>query len=271
MAAGNSGSIKVTLSSYNKGTGYVTFYWREDYDYDTWTSTITIYKVTVYHDTYHGKWQVKANIAVNDTTIGTLSQSTHYGTMTSTGNPAVEVLENGTTSISFTSDAISHSSDGTLSVSLAITSVGLLNNTYGWTVSGKSNSATITLTDLSTIHVHSYTPVITPPTCTEQGYTTYTCECGDSYISDYTDALGHNWDDGVITTEPTYTTDGTIIYTCTRCNITKTEIIPRLGAAKRIVPVVLIAGEEYIPYVYTSSSWHVYHSLVYNGANFDEY
>ena len=29
------------------------------------------------------------------------------------------------------------------------------------------------------------------PTCTATGYTTYTCECGESYVDDYTDALGH--------------------------------------------------------------------------------
>ena len=42
-----------------------------------------------------------------------------------------------------------------------------------------------------TVHEHSYTAVVTAPTCTEQGYTTYTCACGDSYVDDYTDALGH--------------------------------------------------------------------------------
>ena len=38
---------------------------------------------------------------------------------------------------------------------------------------------------------HSYNAVVTAPTCTEQGYTTYTCACGDSYVGDYTDELGH--------------------------------------------------------------------------------
>ena len=42
-------------------------------------------------------------------------------------------------------------------------------------------------------HEHSYTAVVTAPTCTEGGYTTYTCECGDSYIADETAALGHSW------------------------------------------------------------------------------
>ena len=38
---------------------------------------------------------------------------------------------------------------------------------------------------------HSHNAVVTAPTCTEQGYTTYTCECGDTYVDDYVDALGH--------------------------------------------------------------------------------
>ena len=43
-------------------------------------------------------------------------------------------------------------------------------------------------------HEHSYTAVVTAPTCTEGGYTTYTCSCGDSYTADETPALGHDWD-----------------------------------------------------------------------------
>ena len=50
-------------------------------------------------------------------------------------------------------------------------------------------------------HVHSYNKVVTDPTCTEQGYTTYTCsdsECGDTYVDDYTDALGHTDSEAVV-------------------------------------------------------------------------
>ena len=31
------------------------------------------------------------------------------------------------------------------------------------------------------LHVHKYTSTVTPPTCTEKGYTTHTCDCGKSY------------------------------------------------------------------------------------------
>ncbi len=33
---------------------------------------------------------------------------------------------------------------------------------------------------------HSYTKNVTAPTCTKKGYTTYTCDCGDSYVDNYT-------------------------------------------------------------------------------------
>ena len=34
-------------------------------------------------------------------------------------------------------------------------------------------------------HTHSYKDVVTAPTCTEKGYTTHTCACGDSYVETY--------------------------------------------------------------------------------------
>ena len=49
----------------------------------------------------------------------------------------------------------------------------------------------ITVTDA--FHEHVFEAVMTAPTCTEGGYTTYTCACGDSYIADEVDALGHDW------------------------------------------------------------------------------
>ena len=67
-------------------------------------------------------------------------------------------------------------------------------------------------------HEHSYTPVVTDPTCTEKGYTTYTCKCGNSYTDDEVDALGHDWNEG------TETQDG-IVYSCTRCDATQKGLL----------------------------------------------
>lgn len=60
------------------------------------------------------------------------------------------------------------------------------------------------------VHIHSYTAKVTAPTCTEGGYTTYTCKCGDSYKADETEALGHL---------PLYidNEDGTHTALCERC------------------------------------------------------
>jgi predicted MPP superfamily phosphohydrolase len=45
---------------------------------------------------------------------------------------------------------------------------------------------------------HDYAATVTAPTCTEQGYTIYTCSsCGDSYVDSYTDPTGHTYVDGI--------------------------------------------------------------------------
>ena len=63
---------------------------------------------------------------------------------------------------------------------------------------------------------HSYDSVVTAPTCTDKGYTTYTCSvCGDSYVADEVAALGHSYDAAV--TAPTCTDKGYTTYTCSVC------------------------------------------------------
>ena len=42
------------------------------------------------------------------------------------------------------------------------------------------------------IIAHSYDAVVTNPTCTDAGYTTYTCSCGVFYIANGPAASGHN-------------------------------------------------------------------------------
>ncbi len=77
---------------------------------------------------------------------------------------------------------------------------------------------------------HDYNAVVTEPTCTEGGFTTYTCaRCGDTYTGDETEALGHAWDEGVVTVEPCHQFPGEKLMTCTRCGETETVEIPRLS------------------------------------------
>ena len=84
---------------------------------------------------------------------------------------------------------------------------------------------------IATAHHHEYIPTVTVETCEEQGYTTYTCECGDSYISDYVSALGHTEviDEAI---SATCTTDGkTEGKHCSVCNktIVAQEVVSALG------------------------------------------
>ena len=64
------------------------------------------------------------------------------------------------------------------------------------------------------------------PTCMEDGYTVYTCMvCGREYHGNLVLALGHDWDEGKVTTPATCTQEGVMTYTCERCGDTKTETI----------------------------------------------
>lgn len=63
---------------------------------------------------------------------------------------------------------------------------------------------------------HSYDKVVTPPTCTEKGFTTSTCsKCGKEKISGYTEPLGHNYESSQL--DPTCTEVGGTLFTCSRC------------------------------------------------------
>ncbi len=78
--------------------------------------------------------------------------------------------------------------------------------------------ATCNYNDTATIpivgHEHQYTNAVTPPTCEDEGFTTHTCRCGDSYIDNYKDKLDHSYSNGTCSrcgkvdpSLPTFTTD----------------------------------------------------------------
>ncbi len=76
---------------------------------------------------------------------------------------------------------------------------------------------------------HSYETVVTAPTCTERGYTTYTCaNCQLTYKDNYTTPTGHTYGEGVITTQPTCEEKGVMTYTC-HCGVTRTQEVDELG------------------------------------------
>ena len=102
--------------------------------------------------------------------------------------------------------------------------------------------APVTLTVTLEGHEHSYADVVTTPTCTEKGYTTYTCPCGDSHVDNYTDPLGHNYVDGK----------------CTRCAERDPEYIPECIGEKSAslgegTLILKIGGNEAGEYTFAQS------------------
>lgn len=64
-------------------------------------------------------------------------------------------------------------------------------------------------------HTHNFIKTVTKPTCTYQGFTTYRCSCGYSYVGDYVNQLQHNY---VATVKaPTCSSPGYTAYVCSYC------------------------------------------------------
>ena len=92
------------------------------------------------------------------------------------------------------------------------------------------------------------------PSCTEAGYDLYTCSgCGATEKRNVKPALGHKWDSGTVTAEPTEKDPGTMTYTCTVCGQTKTEVIPATGPHTHVwgEGTVTVAPTETTPGVRT--------------------
>ena len=77
---------------------------------------------------------------------------------------------------------------------------------------------------------HDYKAVVTEPTCTEKGYTTYTCsKCGKRYQADETAALGHDFGEWTVTKEAACTADGEQTRACSRCDAKQTQKLDAPG------------------------------------------
>ena len=124
-------------------------------------------------------------------------------------------------------DAAGHKWDnGVVTTAPTETTPGVRTRTC--TVCGDIREETIPATGA---HDYQFTKNVAP-TCTDGGYDLYTCSgCGATERRNLTDAAGHKWDGGTVTTAPTETTPGARTFTCSGCGQTRTEAIPATGAS----------------------------------------
>ncbi len=100
---------------------------------------------------------------------------------------------------------------------------------------------------------HSYEAVVTAPTCTEGGYTTYTCSvCGDSYTADETEALGHSYEFQGFTWSGDLKS-ATATFKCSACDDTQT--VDATVTSRNVLGVVTrVATVEFDGVSYTSDT-----------------
>ncbi len=121
-----------------------------------------------------------------------------------------------------------------VTVAPTCTSVG--QGKHSCTICGHSETGEIPMIE------HTYMDTVTKPTCTEGGYTTHTCSCGDSYVDTYTNATGHTYGEWYTTVAPTESEQGEKRRDCSDCDAYETAVLEVLDHDHyRWDPIVLEA------------------------------
>ena len=118
----------------------------------------------------------------------------------------------------------------------------------------EKESITYTITRKECEHKNTVGRYYSSPSCTSSGYSgdTYCNDCKRTIYYGFTiPAYGHDYDNGVITTEPTTETDGIITYTCKRCKHQDTKNLGKLGD-----------GEPYIEGSFQKKGWDTVNDLI---------
>ena len=117
-----------------------------------------------------------------------------------------------------------------------------------------TETVTYTITRKECEHKNTVGVYYSSPSCTSNGYSgdTYCNDCERTiYYGSTIPAYGHDYDNGVITTEPTAETDGIITYTCKRCKHQDTKNLGKLGD-----------GEPYIEGSFQKKGWDAVNGLI---------
>lgn len=102
-------------------------------------------------------------------------------------------------------------------------------------------------------------------TCVTTGSRTRTCECGETETEELM-KTDHNWDEGTVTKQPTNTSNGATLYTCTVCKANRSEIIPAGTQSPEPTTSLDAAAAGQNPTVNNTGSGSTYANNVYTPA-----
>lgn len=157
-------------------------------------------------------------------------------TITNSGNVDLENID-----ISITGtdkDKFELIGDGTITIqpndTLKVTIApkdSLATGVYQATITVTADNTKTATTELQfAVNEHDYVAVVTPPSCTEKGYMTYTCRnCGHSYKGNEVDATGHTWGEWKVIKEATTTETGKKERVCECCDYKETAVISMIS------------------------------------------
>ncbi len=100
--------------------------------------------------------------------------------------------------------------------------------TYG-VIHAEEGSTAAAYAEKYGIKLHDYSSVVTAPTCYDNGYTTYTCSCGKTYVDNYINTNGHVYINHA-EKDATCTANGYEAYqTCENCDYSTYKEIAATG------------------------------------------
>ena len=157
--------------------------------------------------------------------------STVYGY--STTLDGVDAVSSATVRSTTLRDSYTLNDDGTQTIKIPVTDYQFNDKCEGKAITAEGEGEGYPALTLFTFeykdHTHKYADETTDPTCTTGGYTVYTCTCGHRYKGDEVSASGHDWGEWERTAEPNCTDSGSETRTCVTCGETETQSVAALG------------------------------------------
>ena len=153
--------------------------------------------------------------------------------------------------VKYDSEAVADAKTATAAELVTKTAFQAFGDYKGWSVTKDGKKAMPAMvTEL--VDGHDYTTVVTAPTCSDRGYTTFTCKnCGNTYNGEFVDAVAHvPGEEWIVDKEATVDFAGSCHKECVNCGKTlETKILDQLKAEETTAvedteEITTAAGDE---------------------------